>query len=306
VTLPPEPPVTVKPPDVKERSVVEAVHTLKDDLQEVVREQKISVVRAVALEQGKKHDPVLKETALPRSVRSHPHAGMIFASALFSLLGIAALFGVYLVAGQRSGTVEPPANESIVFAEQTVSYQVAAQNPQTIKKELELGRSTSGTLGSIIRVIPIKEEAGLSRPLTVSEFMSAIGANPPSDLLRSLSGEFFFGFHTVDENVPVFVIPVTSYDHAFDAMLRWEKTLNADLAPIVTGVPRLVIGADGIPTERAFADRIFRNFDVRALSDDQGTIQLYYAFPTRNLLIIAESPYTFTEVVSRLQAARRM
>jgi len=49
-----------------------------------------------------------------------------------------------------------------------------------------------------------------------------------------------------------------------------------------------------------------RNYDARALKDDAGQIQLYYSFPTRNILIIAESPYTFAEVLSRLQAERRL
>ena len=49
-----------------------------------------------------------------------------------------------------------------------------------------------------------------------------------------------------------------------------------------------------------------RNYDVRALKDDDGTIQLYYSFPTRNVLIIAESPFSFTEILSRLRADRRL
>ncbi len=49
-----------------------------------------------------------------------------------------------------------------------------------------------------------------------------------------------------------------------------------------------------------------RNYDVRALKDDAGQIQLYYSFPTRDILIIAESPYSFGEILSRLRADRRL
>ena len=63
---------------------------------------------------------------------------------------------------------------------------------------------------------------------------------------------------------------------------------------------------NGTLTERKFEDTVMRNYDVRALKDDQGQVQLYYSFPTRNVLIIAESPYSFTEILSRLRADRRL
>ena len=49
-----------------------------------------------------------------------------------------------------------------------------------------------------------------------------------------------------------------------------------------------------------------RNYDVRELTDDSGNIVLYYSFPTPNILVIAESPYSFTEILSRLQAEREL
>jgi len=51
---------------------------------------------------------------------------------------------------------------------------------------------------------------------------------------------------------------------------------------------------------------IKRNYDVRALRDDAGNIELYYSFPTQNILVIAESPYSFAEILNRLQAARKI
>ncbi|MBI5644690.1 hypothetical protein HY970_01175 [Candidatus Kaiserbacteria bacterium] len=282
------------------------VHTLKQDLQHVVRDQKISVVRAVALEQEK-----TRGLAADAQVQSRPRrqrfVGVAFTVALLVLLGILALSGVYFIAKQKVGTTPVEiTNDALVFAEQTARYSISSQSPQTVKNDLAAGRNASGALGSMIRVIPTVGLGESTRPATFAEFADAIGAQPPESLLRALGDTFFFGFHTVDENAPFVVATVTSYDHAFAGMLEWEKTMNADLAPIFANVPRLTEGENGIPTERFFSDRIFRNYDVRALSDDSGTIQLYYAFPTRTILVIAESPYTFTEILNRLQAARRL
>jgi uncharacterized protein (DUF2141 family) len=99
---------------------------------------------------------------------------------------------------------------------------------------------------------------------------------------------------------------VTSYDHAFAGMLTWEDSINTDLAPVFTAVPALTKDQNGLPVKRTFQDLVMRNYDVRALEDDNGQIQMYYSFPTQNILVLAESPYSFTEILSRLQASRQL
>jgi len=99
---------------------------------------------------------------------------------------------------------------------------------------------------------------------------------------------------------------VTNYDRAFAGMLAWEATMNSDLSPAFTPVPSTILDVNGIPSARVFMDDVMRNYDVRELKDDSGTVQLYYSFPSKNLLIIAESPYSFPELLSRLQSVRRL
>ena len=108
--------------------------------------------------------------------------------------------------------------------------------------------------------------------------------------------------HAIDKNVPLFIIPITSYERAFAGMLKWEETLNADMLPIFTPVPRQQIDENGLLIDRTFKDLVIKNYDVRALIDDSGNIQLLYSFPTRNMLIITESPNSFIEILSRLRA----
>lgn len=287
---------------------ISPLHTLKQDLQEVVREQKMSVVRAVALEQEKKR-PEQFDAVVKKAPSRAPTILAIVG--LLLLLGLGALGGVYYVASVQNAPTAPVENDSIVFAEQTVSFQLTSDSPLSIKSRLAEARLAGGTLGSILHIIPLVTEQGeggaaIQRPASLFEFLRAIGATPPENLLRAFTGEYFFGIHTVDKNAPVLVIEVSSYDRAFDGMLSWEGSINGDLAPIFTAVPRLKTGTDGIPTERLFADIVMRNYDVRALNDDSDSIMLYYSFPTRDLLVIAESPYTFTEILSRLQAGRRL
>ena len=305
---PPKPPEPQKATPRGEAPMT-SVRTLKQDLQDVVRDQKMSLVHAATLEQEKRRvtEPVPFEPVRPSNVR-----GILFSVALLTGLGFAALIGVYFAMRDNTSVLQAP-QDSLVFAEQTYSFPLDGQSTITLKATLAQARNASNAaLGSITRVVPTVTAAGAAstepqeRQATFGEFMSALGTRAPAELLRALHDEFFFGIHTVDENAPLIVVPVASYDRAFAGMLAWEKTINADLSPLFAAVPALVLGGDGIPTERAFSDLVMRNYDVRALKDDAGTVQLYYSFPTRDILVIAESPYTFTELLSRLQAERRL
>lgn len=299
---------------VANETTVTPLHTLKDDLQHVVREQKISVVRAAALEEDRR-------TARGTSAaKTDVHAmqrrrifGIITTIVILVVLGGGALLGVSMIRSERAGSGAPALpSDSLLFSEQTVPFPIGSRESADIKRMLADARvSAALTLGAITRVAPTIDDidsgtgAAFTRLATTKEFLDSIDAHAPDELIRALGKEFFFGFHTVDENAPVLIVPVTSYEHAFAGMLQWEDSMNADLTPIFTSVPRLT-QENGLLKQRPFDDLVMRNYDVRALKDDGGEIQLYYSFPTRELLIVAESPYSFTEVLSRLRADRQL
>jgi hypothetical protein len=291
-----------------ETALISSMHTLKDDLQHAVKEKKMSLVRAVSLEQDKKRDALVEED-FGRKERRKRVAGILFASFLLIGLGSAALLGVYVVVVSHSGSNIESQN-SIVFAEQSVALPLDNANASELKRRIAAARQTQiGSLGSIMRVVPLLRSGDPTiEPVqaTTQEFFSALGFNAPTDLTKALGSAFFFGLHVVDENAPILVIPVTNYDRAFAAMLSWERTMSSDLSPVFTAVPSTILDVNGIPSSRVFVDDIIRNYDVRELKDDSGTVQLYYSFPSKNILIIAESPYSFPELLSRLQSVRQL
>ena len=289
-------------------NTISSLHTLKEDLQDIVREKKVSLVHAVALEEEKKYkrDQVL--AAAPHHSRRSQKTLLI--ALLFLGLGLLAITGVYVVMRGQASRSEPLPS-SIIFSEQTISLKLDKQPFGEVKRNLSGLRSFNQlTLGAITRVMPTVvvevDEVMEERPATLTEFMNALGIPAPSDITRALGDQFFFGIHVVDENAPVFVMPVISYERAFAAMLAWEKGINANLSPIFTPVSPFILDKNGLLVQRPFEDLVIRNYDVRALRDDAGTIQLYYSFPTRDILIIAESTYSFTEILSRLRAERKL
>ena len=319
IPAPTPPSATVPAPekaqqDHADRGIVTPLHTLKDDLQDVVRVRKMSVVRASALEQDKKRGQAdlgpMPQTPAQAQRTRHTFTVLFFAL-LLAALGGAALYGVSFVMQNKS---VPPTTQysSLIFSEQTVTLPIDNGTPSALKETIAQARQTSsGPLGSITRIVPTVSTTTASggtvtTPATLSQFFAALGLNTPDGLLRGLGNTYFFGIHTVDINAPVFVIPVTSYDLAFTGMLAWEKNMNQDLAPAFNAVPVLTTGPNGLPVARTFTDAVMLNYDVRELKDDSGNVVLYYSFPTPNLLVIAESPHSFTEVLSRLQAQREL
>jgi hypothetical protein len=296
----------------KERSIVTALHTLKDDVQDVVRNRNMSMVRASALEQDK------KRTALPKSIpnpaivqRRRRTFALIFFAILLLALGGAALYGVALVIQERA-TVPATQYPSLIFAESVVTLPIDNASSQSLKATIAQARAQSrAPLGSITRIVPTVSSinasgATVTTPATLQQFFTALGLQVPTQLMQGLGSTFFFGIHAVDTNAPVFVIPVTSYDLAFSGMLAWEPAMNQNLAPAFDAVPALVTGSDGLPATRTFTDAVMLNYDIRELKDDSGNVILYYSFPTPNLLIIAESPSSFSEILSRLEAQREL
>jgi len=306
----PESPLETKPPSATSDDL-RSLHTLKDDLQHVVQENKISYVRAVALEEDKRHRI---DARTPVSARKNKRGILtFFIVGLLMGTGALALGAVYMVMQERSDQSNASLQSNILFAEQTVPFAIDNEAPADVRRTLASARdSNTLTLGAILQIIPMHTQADSSTggvtetPITFGEFLTALGTRAPDELARALADGFFFGIHTVDENAPVIIVPVLSYERAFAAMLEWEPTMNADLEPLFSLLSTQAVGQNGLPVERVFEDTVMRNYDVRALKDDDGTIQLYYSFPTRNVLIIAESPFSFTEVLSRLRADRRL
>jgi hypothetical protein len=299
----------------RDASIVVPLRTLRDDMSAVIQSSKISLIRAVSLEEDKKKTAPQTLSAVEvqmRSRRTRHTLSVLFVIILLIGIGSAALLGVYTITNLQQGVQAQPPNASILFAEHSIPLVIDHQSPEQIKQILATARvSSAGSVGSITRITPIisvvdATGASVQTPATLTQFLHALGAHVPDDLTRALGDNFVFGIHAVDKNAPVMIIPVISYSRAFAGMLAWESTMNTDLAPVFTPVPAITKDVNGLPVSRTFVDAVMNNYDVRELKDDAGNVMLYYSFPSTQILVIAESPYSFTEILSRLQAGRKL
>ena len=327
----------------EERSPVVSLHTMKTDFQQAARQDKISVIRAASMAADKRaaRGGAPRQTDAPTKGRFRTALLILTTTILLLALGAAALYAVYYLQ-----TAKPAASTQnaigLLFAEQQTLLPIDGQSGASLKQTIQKVMTKGGVAGTIVQIIPtVKDDTtGQQRHATFGEFLRALGAHPSDEFVRSFSDDFFFGIHFADTPSPVFVVPVTSHDHAFAGMLTWEKTIDTELgglfvqlspfkaATVATlmasttapGPAATSTGTSTVPAaptapsptmqdllpSRTFEDLVMRNYDVRVLKDDSGTIVLYYSFPTQNILIISASPYTFPEALSRLQAARKL
>lgn len=289
-----------KTPTPTEQNELHSVHTFKDDLTRVAREQKISVIKAVSLEEEKRHQE--KPRDFDRAVQKKPVVPIVLGVVVLASVAIIAAFWFSSLSSSTATTTQE--FHSLLFAEQNTSFPLNQESGLDLKRSLATLRTKNLPLGSITKLTPmILGEA--PRLATTAEFFTSLQTRAPDSFVRALGNDFFLGIHSVDTNAPVLVLSVQSYENAFAGMLAWESSVNEDLGPFFTTAPLFTSG-NGTPARRAYTDEVIQNYDIRALKNDSGIIVFYYVFPSRNILILAESPYSFTEIITRLKAQRAL
>jgi len=296
----------------EEQRALTSIHTLKDDLQSVVRNTKMSIVHAVALEEEKRRGQQKSGMGVRKENPQHT-AGIILGILVLTLLVAGSVYSVYTFKQKTAPASGALQDTPLFFADKIIPFPLGASSGTDLKRTLAQGLNVpKSSLGAIIRIMPVMVAANTNgaqgqRIATIEEFLKALAAQTPPDLIRAFQSNFLLGIHTyTSKNTAVLVIPLSSYERAFAGMLAWEAGVNEDLSPLFTPVPPLTVDATGLLVNRKFEDGVAENYNVRVLKDDSGEVKMMYSFPTRNILVIVESPEAFTEVLGRLRAARQI
>lgn len=282
-------------------STIKSLRTFRGDIEESVASGKTTPISIATAEAN-----VRKKLSIGTIVNSPKTKSrlIVAASALFILLGIGALaYGLSLL-GKDSPTT-PGTPTLLIRTEQVVSLDTTGREADEIKNILIDGREgAQGQLNTMIAIIPTvtsltSEGTRETMPLSSSQFFSALELNAPGALVRSFGNDFLFAIHIFDGNQPFLILDVDSYEAAFSGMLSWEEVIVQDLGPVLRKESELSVGT-GAFAKVLFEDAVVKNVDARVLKNQDGKTILLYAFPQRNLLIIATNPETFGEILARL------
>lgn len=294
-------PVTHTPPTTLENKAA-VLHTLKQDVDDLVQKRKVSMVRAIALES----DGATAETAGQDPVQKNS-SGVLFAAIGIGLLAMMIMgVGYYALTLKEAGGVarenQARYDNTLVFFEHVQPFDVTDLESFELRGGLAKVRDDiPATAGSVTlidffeRVYDPSTQSRVSVPVGLGTLLNIMKPRMPQTLVSVLTPTYFIGVHASDVNVPFILMKVTSPDHAFAGMLDWEKQMSQDLQPFleIRGVP---LGGD-LPQ---FSDLAIENIDARILREEDGTIRIIYAIVERNVVVITNSITTLKELADRI------
>lgn len=182
------------------------------------------------------------------------------------------------------------------------------------------GESRSGFLKAVRKgvgdlSVPLNELRTLSvrieeRGVTTEELFAFLQSRAPAPLIRALDETPFVGVHGIRGNQLFLLFKVDSFDHAFDGMLAWERTLLDDAGPLFGVTEKesrsepATTTAGVLQNRLVFKDMIIRNKDARAVFDTGGRILFLYSFLGKETLLITTNEETLKVVLPKVSRGR--
>lgn len=283
------------------------LHTFKEDVQDLVKEQKLSMTKIHALESDHGREAPLIERA-----ESGRHGALLLFVSVVAFATVALAGGYYYSTTLQTGTsAQGTLAYGMFFTEGYEPVDITNKVPRAAREAFAVVRKRGAfSLGSMIELVPtarVRDSAtGESVPQRVSakDLARALGIQAPTLFVETLGPLYMAGIHVGDENIPYLVFSTTSYDYAFSGMLAWERTLEDDLAPFMSPNATYTAPA-GTQGGNVFVDTIVRNHDIRVLRDDSGVIRLLYGIIDRKTIIITTRVETFLAIAERLQVEKQ-
>jgi hypothetical protein len=296
-------PVNQEKPDTLDNKAA-VLHTLKQDVEGLVQNRKISMLRAAALESDKN----VSAAELQRDpIREQQSSWLLVSAVIIAILALitaGATYYSHTVSEELSADTLTQAryDTALVFFEHVQPFEITDLESYELRGGLAQLRGTiPATLGSITLIDFLHKRYDptvsgyITEPVDLGSFLQTLKPHMPETLLSSLTGDYFVGVHAIEENAPLILLKVASADHAFAGMLDWEKQIGQDLQPFFEsrGVP---VGGEILQ----FSDLSIDSIDARVVRGADGNIRIIYAIIEKNVLVITDNIQTLREIADRV------
>jgi hypothetical protein len=300
-------------------SIVRPLRTYKSDVDDAMREKKVSVAGMATAKQDRVFKlktkvptkPPLKVT--PPTVNKPPSktsnkTTMRVVSALLIIAALALLIFFYF---KFRPPAVPAGSEitSFIFVDDLKTINVTGKDTDSFARELTgIVNSNALPVGAVTHIYTTKGGGEEVKPLAADEFLRLIGAEPPSSLNRSLISVFMIGTHVTEDTEPFMIFQTGFYENVFAGMLEWEKQMVTDFEDVLGYDLRFRLGLDQsavIALELPdFEDVVIQNKDARVMRDPNGETILLYSFLNRQTVVITTNENTLNEIARRLTTTR--
>jgi hypothetical protein len=280
-------------------SIVKPLQTYERDIADTIRHKETSVVSINLAEQKRKQES--GETNTIKVEKFTKNTVILFLSVILIIVGAGTLTLFYFLHKDKAPRIQPQAEDILITLDSTKEVNLTGKNRnqiiEAVKKELS---THNAPLESIVKLSFVKLTDGVQKKEEgIDEFLSPLSSDAPPSLLRSFDGVWIFGFQSADSNGPFIIAKLSSFENAFDGMLRWENHMAENLGPII-------INQEGGPVElkKTFEDEVVNNKDVRVLKNVRGETAIMYSFLNEKTLLITNNERTFKEILNRFLASK--
>ncbi len=288
------------------------IHTYRGDVEQMVKKNKLSVMKMASLEMDKKKKtrrPVFRYQDTNQSDKSTAMLILLFVLVLIGAVSLAGAYYMYVLKNETKPIVSQMYH-SLIFTEGVEAVDTTDKMARILKQELtkfRVGKYYSD--GSVIEFYLTKqqkmENSDETYPvrLTVSQALNALDLKTLTKTDAVFTGNYIIGIFAMQTgNVPFLVLKTNLFEYAFDAFLKWENYMEQDLAPLFSPGGEYVEPAV-LSGHNKFTDTVMKNFSVRVLRDDNGDIRLMYSFINKNTVLLTTDINAFVELTGRLQVA---
>jgi hypothetical protein len=277
------------------------IRTYKSDMEETIQTNHLSSIN-MALAENKRMMRRMEEDGQNKSTEEKNYTKLIVSSVLI-ILGILAIAIPFFLVNNKYNqpiTETPTVSTPIIVADSEEILNIADLDLTRIAKTLsERTEQVSVRLGTIRSIYLSEGQDAENKIITAEKFLSLIGAQVPSKLLRTLKTEYMFGIHNFNGAQRFLILKVGSYDIAYSEMLNWEVELWKDFKTIFN-LKDFGQQDEFGDTVKEFQDVVVKNKDTRVVKNDEGDIVFLYAIPEKDTVIITTSTDTLREILSRM------
>lgn len=285
-------------PEKKELySIVKPLRTYERDVAEAVRNKNESVASVKIAAEVKKVEQIKKGEVIVEKTEKATKTGLVFVVSIVLVLagiGVAGLvFNFYT--NRPSPIVQVPT--TIITTDSRQAIDITNKPETEIQSLIRQSLAQSAQKNSLIRIDLTKNISGEQKIISSQEFFEIFGKSAPSSLSRAMGSEWVFGMHAVGKNEPFIFTSVSSFDNAYDGMIRFEQNMVKDFGPIFIASGTIL--TNSTTTTPQFEDLVIKSKDVRVLKDYRGNIVLLYSFLDLKNLVITTNETTFKELLGR-------
>jgi len=174
-------------------------------------------------------------------------------------------------------------SSKIILADSEKTISTAKLTRDTFISAFNREKSGSLPLSSFERIILEK--------MTAEKFLTMLSAQTDDGFIRALEPDFELGLRGLPTNSAFLIFKTKYYRTALAGMLAWEKTIIDDIGPLFS-----------VPTSGTanFIDKVIKNRDARAFTNEEGRAYLVWGFADKNTIIITDSEDSFLQIIGKL------